>query len=97
MDVADHFADVSKTIAMPKSAEKEVVNYMLTRYACYLDTMVPGTSAPLATFQIWLFLTAKFHSHDYQMFVIWRTLSAKLEEHQIKLLSMWTIFYSSAA
>jgi DNA-damage-inducible protein D len=33
MDVADHFADVSKTIAMPKSAEKEVVNYMLTRYA----------------------------------------------------------------
>ena len=34
--VADHFADVGKTIAMPKSAEKEVPDLMLTRYACYL-------------------------------------------------------------
>lgn len=34
--VADHFADVSKTIAMPKGAEKEVPDIMLTRYACYL-------------------------------------------------------------
>ncbi len=36
MKVADHFADVSKTIAMPKGAEREVDNIMLTRYACYL-------------------------------------------------------------
>jgi DNA-damage-inducible protein D len=34
--VADHFADVGKTIAMPKGAEKEVPDLMLTRYACYL-------------------------------------------------------------
>ena len=34
--VNDHFADVSKTIKMPKSAEKQVVDYKLTRYACYL-------------------------------------------------------------
>ena len=32
----DHFADVGKTIAMPKGAEKEVPDLMLTRYACYL-------------------------------------------------------------
>lgn len=31
-----HFADVSKTIAMPKGAEKEVDEILLTRYACYL-------------------------------------------------------------
>ena len=31
-----HFADVSKTIAMPKGATKDVDEYMLTRYACYL-------------------------------------------------------------
>ena len=34
--VPDHFADVGKTIAMPKGAEKEVPDLLLTRYACYL-------------------------------------------------------------
>ena len=34
--VSDHFADVSKTIPMPKGAEKEINDLMLTRYACYL-------------------------------------------------------------
>jgi DNA-damage-inducible protein D len=35
-EVNDHFPDVRKTIAMPKSAEKEIVDVALTRYACYL-------------------------------------------------------------
>lgn len=34
--VEDHFVDVNKTIQMPKSAEKEIPDIMLTRYACYL-------------------------------------------------------------
>ena len=34
--VSDHFADVGKTIQMPKGAEKEIEDIMLTRYACYL-------------------------------------------------------------
>jgi DNA-damage-inducible protein D len=34
--VADHFADVGKTISMPKGAEKKIPEVMLTRYACYL-------------------------------------------------------------
>ena len=34
--VSDHFVDVNKTIQMPKTAEKEVPDLMLTRYACYL-------------------------------------------------------------
>lgn len=33
---ADHFVDVNKTIDMPKGAEKEIPDLMLTRYACYL-------------------------------------------------------------
>lgn len=34
--VADHFPDVRKTIPMPKGAEKEIDDILLTRYACYL-------------------------------------------------------------
>jgi len=35
-NVGDHFPDVRKTIQMPKTAEKQVIDYKLTRYACYL-------------------------------------------------------------
>ena len=34
--IADHFAGVSKTIPMPKGAAKDVPDFELTRYACYL-------------------------------------------------------------
>jgi DNA-damage-inducible protein D len=35
-DIDDHFAEVSKTIQMPKTASKRVLDYELSRYACYL-------------------------------------------------------------
>ena len=35
-EIQDHFPDVRKTIAMPKGATKEIEDFMLTRYACYL-------------------------------------------------------------
>ena len=34
--IADHFADVGKTIDMPKGATKTIEDYKLSRYACYL-------------------------------------------------------------
>jgi DNA-damage-inducible protein D len=34
--VDDHFPDVRKTIPMPKGAEKQIEDILLTRYACYL-------------------------------------------------------------
>ena len=36
LDVLEHFTDVSKTIFMPKTASKEINDYRLSRYACYL-------------------------------------------------------------
>lgn len=35
-NIDDHFPDVRKTIPMPKGAEKEIGDMLLTRYACYL-------------------------------------------------------------
>lgn len=37
--VEDHFADVGKMIIVAKGARREVKDYMLTRYACYLIVM----------------------------------------------------------
>lgn len=39
INTEDHFRGVTKTIAMPKGAHKDVEDYMLTRYACYLIAM----------------------------------------------------------
>ena len=36
ISVVEHFPDIRKTIRMPKNAEKEINDYKLTRYACYL-------------------------------------------------------------
>ena len=35
-NIDDHFVDSNKTIEMPKGANKEILDIMLTRYACYL-------------------------------------------------------------
>ena len=34
--VLDHFVEVNKMIDMPKSATKDITDFMLTRFACYL-------------------------------------------------------------
>jgi DNA-damage-inducible protein D len=35
-EIDNHFADVGKTINMPKNAQREIDDIILTRYACYL-------------------------------------------------------------
>ncbi len=32
----EHFPDIRKTLEMPNNASKEIIEYKLSRYACYL-------------------------------------------------------------
>ena len=36
ISIDDHFREVTKTIALPKGASRDIQDFMLTRYACYL-------------------------------------------------------------
>ena len=36
MNYKEHFLDVRKTLEMPNNATKEIIDYKLSRYACYL-------------------------------------------------------------
>lgn len=35
-DIKDHFVEATKTVEMPNGATKDIEDFMLTRYACYL-------------------------------------------------------------
>lgn len=35
-NVSEHFPDIRKTLEMPNNAVKEIIDYKLSRYACYL-------------------------------------------------------------
>ena len=50
MDVSDHFADVSKMIGLGKGGQRDVDNYMLTRYACYLIAQNGDSRKPEISF-----------------------------------------------
>ncbi|HNW50078.1 MAG TPA: hypothetical protein PKH79_03290 [Prolixibacteraceae bacterium] len=53
-----HFPDIRKTIPMPKGAEKEIDDMLLTRYACYLIAQ-NGNSRPIADFLPTISIKAK--------------------------------------
>jgi DNA-damage-inducible protein D len=40
MNSSDQFVDVSKLIKMAKKAERKIIDYKLTRYACYLIVQI---------------------------------------------------------
>lgn len=49
-NISDHFPDVRKTIPMPKGAEKDIDDILLTRYACYLVAQNGDTRKPEIAF-----------------------------------------------
>jgi DNA-damage-inducible protein D len=50
IEVSDHFAETGKMIGIAKGAQREVVDYALTRYACYLIAQNGDTSKPEIAF-----------------------------------------------
>jgi len=48
--LSDHFADISKTIPMPKGASKTIEDIALTRYACYLIAQNGDPTKPEVAF-----------------------------------------------
>ena len=48
--LSDHFADISKTISMPKGASKIIDDIALTRYACYLVAQNGDPAKPEVAF-----------------------------------------------
>lgn len=48
--LSDHFADISKTIPMPKGASKTIGDIALTRYACYLIAQNGDPAKPEVAF-----------------------------------------------
>ena len=49
-DAYNHFREVTKTIDMPKGATKDIKDYALTRYACYLVAQNGESSKEEITF-----------------------------------------------
>ena len=49
-EVSYHFADVSKMVTLGSGSQREVKDYMLTRYACYLITQNGDPRKPQISF-----------------------------------------------
>lgn len=71
-EVSYHFADVSKMVTLGSGSQREVKDYMLTRYACYLiaqngDPRKPQISLPKTT------LPYKLAEQNWCKSVCWNT------------------------
>lgn len=91
-EVSYHFADVSKMVTLGSGSQREVKDYMLTRYACYLIAQNGDPRKPQISFAQ-NYLPYKLAEQSWYKSVCWNTNVYKHVQNLQKQKSVSLVYY----